>query len=124
MYGRGWSEYGCDPYTLRRGCGWVSQFSGREKYEVVASFWCVVCGAGVLNSVVFYLTLFNFKVFPGQQDIVYCTDVRELINRVCKARKISMSDLSLMKVGMDTGQGSLKIALTLLTDEDVEKGIY
>jgi hypothetical protein len=54
---------------------------------------------------------------------VYCTDVRELIRRTCDARGIDESEIALTKLGMDSGQGSLKAAISLLTEEDLMPGI-
>ena len=67
--------------------------------------------------------MFNFKVIPGSEDTpaVICTDVRELIEWVCEMRAVSTSDV-VLKIGMDSGQGSLKAGLCLLTDEDFEQG--
>lgn len=51
-----------------------------------------------------------------------CTDVMELARRVCKARGWTFDEVSLLKIGVDSGQGSLKASMSLLREEDLLPG--
>ena len=44
----------------------------------------------------------------------------ELAKRVCKARGWSPGEVSIVKIGVDSGQGSLKASMSLLKEEDLQ----
>ena len=45
----------------------------------------------------------------------------ELAKRVCKARGWSpVCEVSIVKIGVDSGQGSLKASMSLLKEEDLQ----
>ena len=51
-----------------------------------------------------------------------CTDVDKLVSRVCKARGWSPGEVEVVKIGVDSGQGSLKASMSLLREEDLQPG--
>ena len=48
-----------------------------------------------------------------EKDIVYSTDISLLVNEVCSFRKLDLFN-SVVRVGIDGGQGSLKIIMNVL----------
>ena len=65
----------------------------------------------------------TFKVHEDDKDGgVICTDVDKLVSRVCKARGWSPGEVEVVKIGVDSGQGSLKASMSLLREEDLQPG--
>ena len=63
-------------------------------------------------------------MIPGDVEGVVCTNVSELCTRVCEAREVNPEEISLLKLGIDGGQGSLKAAVSLMTEDDILPGIF
>ena len=49
--------------------------------------------------------------------------MQELTERVCESRGIEKDDLEMVKIGADSGQGSFKACMSLLTEGDVLPGM-
>ena len=62
------------------------------------------------------------QVCPGDVEGVYCTDVMELCDKVCDAWEQNFDDIPLVKLGVDGGQGSLKVGMSLITEDDLLPG--
>ena len=53
-----------------------------------------------------------------EKDLVYVNDVEDLIKEVCSQRNLSSNDC-MIRIGMDGGQGSLKVVMNLFDPEDM-----
>ena len=52
-----------------------------------------------------------------------CNDVDDFVNLVLNERGISECDVWLKKIGCDTGQGSLKLTLNIVSNDSKDQGM-